>query len=519
MTAAENYVLRALAKFAAFGDADAIVHGGQRASYTEVRATTLRLAAALREQGIRPGTGVAMLTRNSLQTPSLQLALHLLGCRTMWIAAYEPPRIQAEFFEFAQAEVLIYSPGLANREKVAADLAARDPSLRVLRLGDGDGPGTDLLAALPAQPPALDPAQAGADPVSLFYSGGTTGRSKLVQHGQHFYHTMLDIAEYYLSVGEPPMRFLTTSGFTHTSGQMPAFLTLFEGGTLYQGLGFPDDFAAAFLAVIERERINSTFLTPALLYMILDSPALDATDTSSLRYLNVGGAAASPARLAQAIERFGPVLRIVYGSSEVPLITDYPFLDHDPDYPNRLSSCGLPFLDTEIEIRDEDGLAVPVGETGEVWVSGNLLMSGYWQRPDLTAETMVDKWLRTGDIGYLDQDGYLFLVDRLTDMIVSFLAATNVYARPIEDVLSGHPEVSVAAVIGVPDEAYGEAVRAYVVRTPGGSVIADELRELVRAELEDAYVPRDVEFTDDLPMTSLFKVDKKELRRRAAAGS
>lgn len=519
--AAENYVLRALEKFAHYGDAVAVVQGDVRASYAEVRDTTLALATALREHGVRPGAGVAMLTRNSVQAPSLQLALHLLGCRTLWIAAYEPPRTQAEFFEFAQAEALIYSGGSANREKLAAELADRDPSLRVLALGAGDGPGTDLLATLPAgagelAAPRLDPGLAGADPESLFYSGGTTGRSKLVRHGQHFYEMLLAIAEYYLSIEEPPMRFLSTAGFTHTSGQMPAFLALFEGGTLFQNVGFDP---AAFLATIERERIDSAFLTPALLYTVLDSPAIDTADTSSLRYLNVGGAAASPARLTQAIKRFGPVLRIVYGSSEVPLITEYPFLDHDPDFPERLSSCGLPFLDTQIEIRDENGTVLPVGEAGQVWVAGPLLTTGYWQRDDLTAEALAGDWLRTGDVGYLDQDGYLYLVDRITDMIVSFAAATNVYARPIEDALGSHPGVSVAAVIGVPDDAYGEAVRAYVVRAPGASVTADELRSMVNAELEEAYVPRDIEFVGELPMTSQHKVDKKELRRRAAERS
>ncbi|HLX50004.1 MAG TPA: AMP-binding protein, partial [Streptosporangiaceae bacterium] len=340
--------------------------------------------------------------------------------------------------------------------------------------------------------------------------------SKLVRHGQRFYEMMMDIAEYYLSIGEPPMRFLTTSAFTHTSGQMPALLTLFQGGTLFQSTGGWDP--ASFLATIERERITSTFLTPALLYQVLDDPAIHTADTSSLRYLNVGGAAASPARLAQAIKQLGPVIRIVYGSSEVPLITDYPFLDHDPEFPERLGSCGRPFLDTRIEVRDENGVVLPVREAGEVWVTGSLLMSGYWQRPELTAETMVGEWIRTGDVGYLDEDGYLYLVDRLNDMIVSHAAATNLYAKPIEDVLASHPGVAAAAVIGVPDDALGEVVRAYVVTVPGAGVTADELRDLVRAELEEPYTPRDVEFIDALPMTPLFKVDKKALRERAANG-
>jgi fatty-acyl-CoA synthase len=512
-TPPDNYVLRALDLFTRYGDQEAIVQGDSRVSYLQLRDTTLALTARLREHGVEAGDAVAMLMRTTPQTPALQLALHLLGCRTMWIAPYEPQRTQVEFFEFARSNVLIYSP---RRAGLAADLAGRDPGLRVLRMGSGDGPGPDLLADLPMPPPPFDPALAGDDPQSLFYSGGTTGRSKLVQHGQRFYDMMLAIAEYYLSIGEPPMRFLTTSAFTHTSGQMPAFLTLFEGGTLFQGPGFDP---AGFLATIEREQISSAFLTPALLYMVLDDPALAQADTSSLRYLNVGGAAASPARLAEAIKAMGPVVRIVYGSSEVPLITDYPFLDHDPDFPERLGSCGLPFLDTELEIRDDGGAVRPAGETGEVWVGGPLLMSGYWERPDLSAETLVDGWLRTGDVGYLDEDGYLYLVDRVSDMIVTHWAAANVYARPIEDVLAAHPAVMAAAVIGVPDETFGEKIRAYVVRRPGASVTGEDLRTLVMDELTETYAPHEVEVIDEMPMTALFKVDKKELRRRAAEGS
>jgi acyl-CoA synthetase (AMP-forming)/AMP-acid ligase II len=511
-TPPDNYVLRVLDLFTRYGDDEAIVQGDSRVSYLQLRDTTLALTARLREHGLKAGDGVAMLMGTTPQTPALQLALHLLGCRTMWIAPYEPQRTQVEFFEFARSNVLVCSP---RRAELAAELAGRDPGLRVLRMGGGDGLGPDLLADLPMPPPLFDPALAGDEPQSLFYSGGTTGRSKLVQHGQRFYDMMLATAEYYLSIGEPPMRFLTTSAFTHTSGQMPAFLTLFGGGTLFQGPGFDP---AGFLATIGRERISSAFLTPALLYTVLDDPALSQADTSSLRYLNVGGAAAAPARLTQAIKALGPVIRIVYGSSEVPLITDYPFLDHDPDYPERLSSCGLPFLDTELEVRDDDGAVLPAGETGELWVGGPLLMSGYWQRPDLSAETLVDGWLRTGDVGYLDEDGYLFLVDRVSDMIVTHPAATNVYARPVEDVLASHPGVRAAAVIGVPDETYSEKIRAYVVRGPGTSVTFDELRALVMAELNEAYAPHEVEFIDDLPMTALFKVDKKELRRRAAEG-
>jgi acyl-CoA synthetase (AMP-forming)/AMP-acid ligase II len=503
----DNYVLRALELFAGYGDAEAIVGEDGRWSYTDIRNATLSLAAELHKHGIGPGTAVALLVNDRVESASLHLALHLLGCRTVWIATYAPVKDQAEFFRLSEAEVLIYAVS-PRREQLAEELTKRAGPVRMLCV-DPDGRGPNVLSALDGSVPELDMSLVGPAPESLFYTGGTTGQPKLVHHGQAFYQVLLFIAAYYLSINEPPMRFLLSTSFTHVSGQLTAFLTLFEGGTCFMESG---DDAGSFLAVIERERITSAFLPPALLYQVLDDPMARMADTSSLRYLNVGGSAASPARLAQAIETFGPVVRIVYGSSEAPLITDLPFLDHDPDHPERLASCGRPFADTKIEIRDPDGNVLGVGETGEVWVAGSLKMTKYWGQPELTSNAIVDDWLRTGDAGYLDADGYLYLVGRLNDMIITSLSAANVYAKPIEDALASHPDVKAAAVIGVPDEAFGEAVCAYVVLVPGATVGADELRNFVEAELNDLYRPRDVVFVDELPLTPMGKVDKKSLR-------
>jgi fatty-acyl-CoA synthase len=512
----DNYVLRALELFAEYGGREAIVFGDTKLTYTEVRNAVLGLAELFHEQGIEPGTGVAVLMKNRPEKVAVQLALHLLGCRTVWIATYAPYPHQVEFVRLAQAEVLIYHTDTLRGGPLIDELTrpGAEP-LRTFYLGEG-GQGTRVPLSWAGPAPEFDPALAGPDPSSLFYSGGTTGRPKLIHHDQGFYKALLMIAAYYTSIGEPLMRHLSGSGFTHVSGQMPGFLALFEGGTflMHEGLG-PEQ----FLRTVERDKVTSTFVTPTQLYEITAHPLAETADTSTLRYLNVGGAPASPARLSEAIDRFGPVVRLVYGSSEMPLITDLPFLDHDPGHPERLRSCGKPFADIAIEIRDEDGKAVPTGESGEVWTRSSMAMAGYWREPELTRETLVDGWLRTGDIGYLDGDGYLYLVDRLHDMIVTSEDAANVYARVVEDVLTAHPEVRNASVIGVPDERWGEAVCAYVVLAPGAQVGAQELRDLVRTELNEIHMPRDVEFVDALPVTPVGKVDKKQLRalHKAAA--
>jgi acyl-CoA synthetase (AMP-forming)/AMP-acid ligase II len=291
-------------------------------------------------------------------------------------------------------------------------------------------------------------------------------------------------------------------------------MTLFSGGALFLDYDFD---IGKILGLIERERITSTFFTPPLYYQLLDHPDLDRTDTSSLQMVSVGGSACAPSRLVEGIERLGPVLRPVYGMTEAPLLTALPALGSQPGFRDRLASCGQPYGDIRVEIRDGKGVALPPGEAGAVWVSGGLTMSGYWGQPQLTEETLVDGWLGTGDVGYLDADGYLFLVDRQKDIIITGLGSTNVYTRPVEDVLAGHPGVSAAAVIGVPDEEEGEAVHAVVVPAAGATVTPEELRELVRSELNDIWTPKRVEFVDELPLTDVGKVDKNALRDRYAA--
>jgi acyl-CoA synthetase (AMP-forming)/AMP-acid ligase II len=219
------------------------------------------------------------------------------------------------------------------------------------------------------------------------------------------------------------------------------------------------------------------------------------------------------------VARFGPVLRPVYGMSEATFIAAYPNLEHDPAFPERLGSCGRPYPGVRVEIRDGNGTVVGPGEIGEVWVSAALMTSGYWGQAELTSRTIVDGWLRTGDLGRVDADGYLFLVDRLKDMIVTGATSTNVYSRTVEDALLRHPQVRAAAVIGVPHQSMGEAVYAFVVPAPDAGITAAELREWAVTELNELWAPYAVEFIRDLPLTDVGKVDKKALRARRVAGA
>ena len=305
------------------------------------------------------------------------------------------------------------------------------------------------------------------------------------------------------------------------SGQMTSLFNLFTGGVLF----LREDWdPAAFLRTVEAERITSTFLTPPMLYEVLDHPDCEHADFSSMFMFNVGAGPASPSRLRQAIARFGPVLRIVYGLSEAVVITAMPNLREDPEHPERLRSCGTPYGDVQVQIRDTAELAepaaadppggplLPTGRTGEVWVRSRLSFAGYYGQPELTAATIVDGWVRTRDLGHLDDDGYLYLVDRVHDMIVTTRRNWAIFCRPIEDALAEHPDVRAAAVIGVPDDVVGEVPHAFVVTTEDARVGEAELIELVSRTLNEMWAPRSVDFVTALPRNRSAKIDKQALR-------
>jgi fatty-acyl-CoA synthase len=512
-TTEPNYVLPVLDFFARMGSAEAIVHGERRYTYAETRAAVLAMAAALAARGVRGDMTAVAVTRNHPESIVLLLALHLLGCRAGFVAADAPREYQRDFIEQAGADVLIHDSGVA--EELIGEAVAR-AERPVLGLGPVAGH-PDLLAEMvaaaagsQANGAGVDDADAGHEPQSLFHTAGTTGPPKLVRHGQRFYQALYLRGQFNRASGERGMRHLGIFPLATTSGQVPALLALFGGGTAVLMTQFR---AAQWLAAIERERVTSTLLNPPRLREVLAEPALAQADCASLRRLNCGCGAAPVTDLVQAIERFGPVVRVVYGMTEVPLIADYPRMDSDPAHPERLRSCGTAYANNKIEVRGEEGTVLPAGKTGTIWVTGPLVMDGYERQPELT-RILVGGWLCTEDLGYADLDGYLYLVDRAEDVIHTGKPPEEVYSGMVEDVLTGHPGVRAAAVIGVPDTEIGEAVVAFVVRSAGAGVTGEQLHDLVADELSTVYAPREVRFVSELPMTYADKVDKRALRVR-----
>jgi fatty-acyl-CoA synthase len=270
------------------------------------------------------------------------------------------------------------------------------------------------------------------------------------------------------------------------------------------------------LATIAREKINFTLMVPTMIYVLLDHPALDRADLSSLELILYGASPMSPTRLLEGLERIGPIFSQTYGQTECYPISVLRKEDHDAKRPELFASCGFPVATCAVTLRDADNNEVAPGEAGEICVRGPHVMQEYWQRPEETEEAFKGGWLHTGDIARADERGYLYIVDRRKDMIVS--GGFNVFPREIEDVLTSHPDVAVAAVIGVPHEKWGEAVTALIVAKPGTKPSTELLTQMVKDRKGSTHAPKHVEIVDSLPLTAVGKVDKKILRAKYWAG-
>jgi fatty-acyl-CoA synthase len=383
--------------------------------------------------------------------------------------------------------------------------------------------GQDLAAAAERfEPRPLEAALLAPDHiVSITYTGGTTGKPKGVIGTAQAMATMTQVQLAEWEWPESP-RFLMCTPLSHAGA---AFFvpTVMKGGSL---VVLPRFDPAEVLRTIEEQRITATMLVPSMLYALMDHPDSRTRDLSSLETVYYGASSINPTRLAEAIERFGPIFAQYYGQSEAPMVITYlgkgdhvvPRTAGDPNaVPQRLSSCGRPSAFLRTALLDEQGRPVPRGEPGEICVAGPLLAGGYWNLPDETAQTFRDGWLHTGDVAREDEDGFWYIVDRTKDMVVT--GGFNVFPREVEDVVGEHPAVAQVAVIGVPDARWGEAVTALVVLRDGQQLtdaVAAEITESVKQRKGSVHAPKEVLAVESLPLTALGKLDKKALRAQYA---
>jgi acyl-CoA synthetase (AMP-forming)/AMP-acid ligase II len=483
---------------------------GRTLTYGGVQELSWRIARALDWSGVRPGDKVAILSANDPVAFCCVFGISRAGA--VWCPVN--PRNEAaenrDLLGLFGCSCLIFQEAFAP---LVAKILPGLPALTTLVCLDGDVPAATpfwrWLDGLGAGPWQAEPAD---DMVMLAGTGGTTGRPKGVMLTGHNIETMsaLTLMSYPFV---PRPRYLALAPLTHAAGVL-CFPVMTLGGEI---VIMPAPDLTAFLALIERHRITHTFLPPTLIYMLLDHPALGSADLSSLRCLWYGAAPMSVTRLEEALDRIGPVMGQLFGQTEAPMmISTLAPEDHfragGSVARERLSSAGRPTPLTQVAIMDGDGNLLGLGQRGEIVVRGPLVMAGYYQDAVATAEAGRHGWHHTGDIGYLDEDNYLFIVDRAKDMIIT--GGFNVYSAEVEQVLLAHPAVQDCAVVGLPDEKWGERVTAVVQPHPGHSVTADEVRSFVKSRLGSVKAPKQVEVWADLPRSRVGKVLKSDIKSR-----
>jgi fatty-acyl-CoA synthase len=477
---------------------------GQHFTGGGIEVEVARYQAALENLGVGLGVRVALLAGNGVEVLFVQQAIGLLGGIFTPLHPLGAPSDFAYMLADAKVDVVIVDK--AREKEIVQAVELSRCAARVLTFGGADE--NDLILLTKTQTAnqiVLRP----IDPEAIcriIYTGGTTGVPKAAQASFRSMSTMYGIE---LNDWQWPeeIRNLLVAPLSH-AGAVCFTPTIAQGGCLYVERGFD---VVRVLSAIERHRITCMLMVPTMIGAILDHPRLNDFDVSSLETVFYGASPISPSRLKAAIAHFGPIFFQFYGQAEaITTVTIMRREEHDLSSDRRLASCGRPVREAAVRLLDADGNEVPDGEPGELCVRGPLLMSGYLNKPEETAEALRGGWLHTGDIAVRDPDGFLRLVDRAKDMVIT--GGFNVYPRAVEDVLEAHPAVATASVFGIPDDHWGEIVAAAVVLRDKNATVS-ELIAHVRQRKGSVQAPKRIEILDRIPLTAVGKPDKKELRR------
>ncbi|WP_116040819.1 acyl-CoA synthetase [Amycolatopsis palatopharyngis] len=489
-------------------DAPCLTTEGHSLSYGEVQELSWKVARALERSGVRQGDKVAILSGNDPTAFSCVFGIARAGA--VWCPVN--PRNEAvenrDLLDLFDCTCLIFQGTFAA---LVTQIMPWLPKLKTLVCLDDQVPGATSfghwLDGVPGTPWERVPVD---DIAMIVGTGGTTGKPKGVMLSGHNLETMSALTLMSYPFPDRPV-YLAIAPLTHAAGVL-CFPIMSLGGEI---VIMPNPRLDTFLTLIERHRVTHTFLPPTLIYLLLGHEGLDSADLGSLRCFWYGAAPMSASRLEEAIERIGPVFAQLFGQTEAPMMistmapADH-FLADGSLARSRLTSAGRPTPLVTVAIMNEQGRLLPAGERGEIVVRGPLVMAGYYKDTEASEDAARYGWHHTGDIGYLDEDNYLFIVDRAKDMIIT--GGFNVYSAEVEQALLAHPAVQDCAVIGLPDDKWGERVTAVVQLYPDRPATDDEIRRFVRDRVGGVKAPKQVEFWPDLPRSKVGKVLKNDVR-------
>ncbi|GLV59922.1 acyl-CoA synthetase [Dictyobacter sp. S3.2.2.5] len=485
----------------------AVLFGDQMLTFRDVDDISNRFAHALINAGLDRGVKIALLVNNGLYSIPLDFACVKAGLNRVPLNSRLSLREHQHMLAETGAQLLVYGPDLAVR---AGELKQQLPQLKLLSLGGGGSDDADLLD-LARTADSTDPnLPIEPDDVLLtLYTSGTTGTLKAAQHTQRSYAAICaNILANLLTVERDDVM-LHAASLIHASGTFVLPFWLHGAASAVLARFEPNE----FLASIARWKVTKINLVPTMLTMLFSLPGIEQVDVSSLNAVIYGASPMPLPVIQRGLQLWGPIFTQYYGQTEVPLcISVLRKEDHvGPGAEERLLSCGQPVVEAEVRLIDQEGRNVAVGEPGEIVVRAPFEMAGYFNAPDLNAETFLPAgWIRTRDIGRFDEQGYLYLVDRTSDMIVS--GGYNVYPREVEDALLAHPAVQECAVVGAPDERWVETVVAFVVLKPGARATEEELISSARQRLASYKAPRSVRFIEQVPKSAVGKVLRRALR-------
>jgi len=496
-------------------DSTAIVGENGARTWRQWQDDIARLAAGLRAKGMKAGDRAAIIALNSVGYLDAMFAVAWAG------GVVVPVNTRLSVPEIA------YILGHAESNFVFVDSALNDVTLAaiaetgllatVVGIHAGEAE-LDIPTLVARHEPCEDAARSGDDLSGIFYTGGTTGRSKgvMLSQANHHVHSLAMWAG--RSANPAELRYLHAAPMFHIADAEFIYGVTYIGGTHFTIPGFE---AGAFLDAVARHKITDVVLVPTMIQMLLDHPALATTDTTSLNRLWYGGsplAEQTILRLLNALPHVSPIQ--LYGQTEAgPIITILESADHNPpaEHLARRRAAGRPVTGCHVCIVDENGTAMANGEVGEIVARSGSVMTGYWQDKAQTAAALQDGWLHTGDAGYMDDDGYVYVTDRFKDMIIT--GGENVFSIEVEQFIYAFPSVAQCAVIGVSDAQWGERIHAVIVPQPGKSIDTEALTAALRKDLAGFKIPRSYDIRSaPLPVSGAGKILKRELRREAEEG-